>query len=279
MENDNFVGLFNTNDYPELEEKVNELLKDKSEHLPKLKKCTLKRIDFCINAELDNQEQVKAYIKTMKRGNIPHGLELFEMYDYTAKRTKPTKDDFTVYSKDYISISIYNKYQEMKKQKDNVFPESEIERAKNIVRIEIRCMEGKIKTLKEKYDIKSISSFMRCAHKIGNDLYKYYLGKMFGKGMIYTYRAAMGRIDMSEYKQKHIKLLKEFIKDCNQSRSAADTYTEFKNIYGKDKTKRILEKFEDIATNYVTVANSDSKLFDNKCLPSPLELYEDNVLY
>ena len=39
MENDNFVGLFDTRNYDDLEEKVNELIKDKSNYLPKLKKC------------------------------------------------------------------------------------------------------------------------------------------------------------------------------------------------------------------------------------------------
>ena len=63
------------------------------------------------------------------------------------------KDDFTVWSREYVAVSIYNKYAEMKSQKKGVFPESEIQRAKNIVRMEIRCMEGKIQALKKKYGI------------------------------------------------------------------------------------------------------------------------------
>ena len=125
MENHNFVGLFDTNRYDELEKEVNKLLKEQSKHLPKLKVCNLRRIDFCINAKLDNQEQVKAYIKTMKRANVPAKLELYEEYDRVSKRKKPMKDDFTVWASDYVAISIYNKYAEMKKQKRGVFPESD----------------------------------------------------------------------------------------------------------------------------------------------------------
>ena len=33
-------------------------------------------------------------------------------------------------------------------------PEKEIEKAKNIVRIEIRCMEGKVSELKKKFNLK-----------------------------------------------------------------------------------------------------------------------------
>ena len=280
MEKNNFVGLFNTQNYDELEEMVNELLKSKSLLLPKLKKCSLRRLDFCVNTRLDNQEQVKAYIKTAKRANVPSKLEVYKEYDKISKRQKPTKDDFTVYASEYVAISIYNKYMEMKKEnKENktVFPDSELERAKNIVRIEIRCMEGKIKALEEKYKIHTISDFMRYADKIGKDLHSYYLSKIFGKGTIYTLKEALHRIDMSEYKPETIKLLKEFIVEANECRSVVETVKIYKSIYGKKKVKKILWMLDNIDTNYVTVTNSDAKLFENGYIPTPLELVEDIV--
>lgn len=165
IDNNDFVGLFDTEDYYDLEVKVNDLLKDKCSTLPKLKKCTLKRVDFCINAVLDNQDQVKAYIKTAKRSNVPSKLEIYQQYDKKSKRKKPTRDDYTVYSREYVAVSIYNKQRQMRKAKKGVYPDSEIKRAENIVRIEIRCMEGKIHALKKKYNIKTISSFMRASRK------------------------------------------------------------------------------------------------------------------
>ena len=275
FENGNYVGLFNTQNYNRLEEMVNEILKDRCLLLPKLKKCKLKRVDFCINAKLDNQEQVKAYIKTVKRANAPTGFDIYEEYDKTSKRKKPTKDDFTVYSSEYVAISIYNKYMEMKKQKDGVFPRKEIERAKNIVRIEIRCMDGKIKALKKKYNLKTISEFMSGADKIGNELYNYYLKKIFNEGTIFTLKEALKRIDNSGYKSENISLLKEFIKDANESRSVALTFNLYKKIYGKTETKRIVFMLDNIDTNYVTVTNNDIKLFDNGYIPTPFELYKE----
>ena len=277
IENDNFVGLFNTKKYYELEEKVNEVLKGKCSLFPKLKKCKLKRLDFCINAKLGNQEQVKAYIKTAKRANVPSKLEIYEQYDKKSKRKKPTKDDFTVYSSEYIQVSIYNKYMEMKKEKDGVFPADEMERAKNIVRIEIRCMNGKIKALSKKYNIKTISEFMAHSNKIGKELYKYYLGKIFSSGMVCTLKEALSRIDGSGYKPENINLLKEFIGDSNESRSVAETFRIYKNIYGKTEVKRIVFMLDNIDTNYVTVTNADVKLFDNGYIPTPVELYEEFV--
>ena len=277
MENDNFVGLFNIKNYSALEDDVNKILKDACVNLPKLNKCNLKRLDFCVNARLDNQEQVKAYIRTVKRANVPSKLEIYEQYDKKSKRTKPTKDDFTVYSSEYVAVSIYNKYMEMKKEKEGAFPSSEMERAKNIIRIEIRCMEGKIKALKKKYNVNSIRDFISKGNKIGKELYNYYLSKIFNDGEIFTLKEAMSSIDRSGYKPENISLLKEFVKDCNESRSVAETIRMYKNLYGKKETKRIIFMLDNINTSYVTVTNSDVKLFDNGYIPTPLELYNDFI--
>ena len=188
IENDNYVGLFNVKDYDELEETVDEILKEKCSWLPKLNKCKLKRVDFCMNARLDSQKQVKAYIKTCKRANIPSYMEVCERYDKISKRRKPYKEDFTMGSDEYIEISIYNKYAEMKKEDAGVFPKKEIEKAKDIVRIEIRCKEGKIQALKKSYNVNSIAGFMRRGEEIGRELYGYYLKKIFNEGTIWTLR-------------------------------------------------------------------------------------------
>lgn len=221
MENDNYVELFDTNDYDKLEKRVNKLLKSKSKLLPKLKQCTLRRIDFCINAGLDNQEQVKAYIHTAKRGNVPKGMELFMMYDKTAKRYKPTKDDMTVINDEYIAVSIYNKYRQMKKEEKMKYSDKDYERAQNIVRIEIRCDSAKIDVLNEKYGIATIEEFMSEADKIGDYLYRYYLPKIFNNGVVCTLKEAKKRIGMSEFKDENKELLTSFVEEVSSARSAA----------------------------------------------------------
>lgn len=51
-------------------------------------------------------------------------------------------------------------------------------------------------------------------------------------------------------------------------------YTEtiklYKCIYSKNITKRILDLFDDINTNYVTITNADAKLFNHGDIPTPL---------
>ena len=274
MENHNFVGLFDTNRYDELEKEVNKLLKEQSKHLPKLKVCNLRRIDFCVNAKLDNQEQVKAYIKTMKRANVPAKLELYEEYDRVSKRKKPMKDDFTVWASDYVAISIYNKYAEMKKQKKGVFPESEVKRSKNIVRMEIRCMEGKVQALKKKFGVDTIRQFMRSGDEIGEYLFHYYLKKITGTGDLYTLKNTLKRIDMSGYKAEKKELLKEFVETANTFRSAAEAVKIYKSTDGKKQVKKIIFMLNMIETNYVTITTDTARLFENGYVPTPIELFE-----
>lgn len=117
MENYNFVGLFNTKNYDELKDQVNRLLKEKCDLLPKLKHCSLRRLDFCINTRLDNQKQVQAYIKTAKRANTPAHLTVYTAYNPTSKRKKPMKNDYTVHSSEYIAINNYSAFPYTPKQK------------------------------------------------------------------------------------------------------------------------------------------------------------------
>ena len=49
----------------------------------------------------------------------------------------------------------------------------------------------------------------------------------------------------------------------------------YKNFYGKSGVKNIVHLLDDIETNYVTVTTSDSKLFEDRCIPTPLELFKE----
>lgn len=279
IDNHDFVGLFNTKKYNKLEEEVNHLLHKKCNLLPVLKECRIRRIDYCINAELDNQEQVKAYIKTMKRANVPGHMQIEEVYDKKSKRTKPMKDAFTVTNKNYIEVSIYNKQRQMIKEEKSsgkkLFPLSEIEKAENIVRIEIRCMEGKVSELKKKFRLKSIRDFMESSQEIGDYLFRYYLSRICNDGIICTLSEALKRIDMGEYKPENAELLKEFIEYSNHFRSAAKAVSMYRECSGKKEVNRIIWMLSNIETNYITATTEVVKLFDNGYIPTPLELYEE----
>ncbi len=100
------------------------------------------------------------------------------------KLYKPTKDDFTVYSDDYIAVSIYNKYRQMLKEKKNIYSQKDWEQAE------------KIAVLENKFEVHTIKQFMSKSDKIGDYLYRYYLPKMFNDGYICTLKKAIERIEL-----------------------------------------------------------------------------------
>ena len=279
MDNHDFVGLFDTKKYETLEKKVDFLLHCKYNLLPTLEECKMRRIDYCINAELENQEQVKAYIKTMKRANVPNYLKLLEAYDKKSKRTKPMKDDFTVYNDHYVAVSIYNKQRQMIKEqrekKKIIFPEAEIKRAENIVRIEIRCMECKVKELKKKFHLTNIEDFMISAKIIGEDLFRYYLSNICNDGKICTLSEALKKIDMCEYHSENKDILKKFIEFSNRFRSAAKAITLYKEFFDRKEVNRIIWMLYNIDVSFVTATTEVTKLFDRGYIPTPLELYAE----
>lgn len=275
IENDNFVGLFNTKNYDNLKKKINKLLKDKSEHLPLIDACKLSRLDFCLNIELESQEQVKAYVKMARCVIIPEYLKQRVYYDKVSKRTKPLKDDMTVYSNNYIEVSIYNKFMQMKKEEKNIYSDEDLSTAKNILRIEIRCMKKKLKELKKKFNVHTIDAFMRNADDIGRYLYKYYLSRMFGTGEIYTLKKVKERFALGDLKPKNVELLTNFLKYANELRSVNKAYEIYCEDNGKKATRNILNKLNYVNTSFVTATSRDAKLFHRNTIPSPLDLIGD----
>lgn len=271
--NDSYIDLFNTKNYPKLEHKINKLLNSKTKLLPALETCSLLRIDFCINAILESREQVQAYINTMRKGNVPATLERETDYSKSGKRDVPLSNAMTVTQKNYIEVSLYDKYAQMKQQYRYEYPEEELKKAKNIVRIEIRCMKNKIKALNAKFGLNTIEDYMLRSDEIANYLYEFYLQRMYGTGEIYTLSAARFEMDGCMLPKKQSKALKEILKDCNSMRNATHALNAYKIRYSKHKLKKILQILDEEEISFVTASAEDATHFPDSILPSPLMLY------
>lgn len=284
LEPENYVGLFPAHEYKRLCDAIDKKLAALCPALPSINECSVTRIDFCINARLDNQEQVKAYVKLAKRCRLPKSLEFErEYYDKKDKKTKLCKDGMTASSESYIAISIYNKYAQMCKQTGYAYPAGQLDKAKNILRIEIRCMEDKIKHLRKRYQeqfaLYSIKDFLRHADEIGDYLYSYYLGKMFCNGDFYTLKGARKRVKMGELDKETEEAMLDLLEEANGSRSLQKACSLFAHAYSKKYVKRLLAKFDLIITSPVTVPREIQKIFGDEQIPHPLMLaseWKDN---
>lgn len=278
FEPENYVGLFDCAQIEALIKRADQILSAFSPLLPKLKTCSLTRLDFCTNLVLEDQKQVKAYIKLMRRGALPKGFFRKLYYDKKAKRKKPLQDDFTVYRKGNMELSIYNKYRQMKKEmeKNKKLDFPDIEEAKDIVRIELRCLPGKLNQLKKKYKLQHWTELFERAEEIGAYLYEFYLPKLFGRGDFYTLKELRDRIAISGFSLKERAGMLEFVEEATVCRSldAAEGC-----LYGtcfKGKMKRLLNKFDLIAASPVAVPREERKLFPpEEPIPNPLVLLQE----
>lgn len=96
------------------------------------------RIDYCINIFLEDQNEVKQYLKLLSMGDIPH--------KHGAKFVKSAKGiKGCYYTNKSININFYNKLEQMLAHNDNTrleekkYTKDELDEAQNILRLEVQC--------------------------------------------------------------------------------------------------------------------------------------------
>ena len=96
------------------------------------------RIDYCINIFLEDQNEVKQYLKLLSKGDIPH--------KHGAKFVKSAKGiKGCYYTNKSININFYNKLEQMlahnknTRSDENKYTKDEIDASKNILRLEVQC--------------------------------------------------------------------------------------------------------------------------------------------
>jgi len=176
------------------------------------------------------------------------------------------------------TVSLYNKYAQMKEQEKD-FPD--IKDAKNIVRIEIRCMKDKLEQIRKRKKFEAlklddkVKGYMKHSDAIAEYLYHYYLEKMFGKGAFYTLPEARERIENSGFSKVNKNNMTEFIEYANTARSFNDAVCFYIECCGKSYVKNLLYFFDLIDTSPVTVTRDIAKSFDGQYIPHPIDLLDD----
>lgn len=112
-----------------------------------IKNFYLKRVDFCTNIYLGSCDAVDEYMKLLHQGAYPYKFNRHQEYSVSQRKWIDTKNSFTVDSK-HIQFSLYNKYKQLKGESIK-YSLDEIEKAKGIIRIELR-IERSVINRKEK---------------------------------------------------------------------------------------------------------------------------------
>lgn len=247
MEEGNYIGLFNAKDTDIMLDKVDEYLHSVNKILPSVYDCKLNRIDFCCNVELSSQSEVYDYIKILQRGYYPNKYSPEFCYDKTAKRYKFLKEIFTVEYKDILSVTYYNKYEQLK---ENPYCQN-IDDAKNILRAEIQCKKKKVKHLIDKSGCTSLKTFLKHSDKIGEYVFSQYANKFYGQGDFYKLDEIYEIIDNSNFKQKSKKVMKDVVRLSAKHSSLNKAFRELK--MSRNDIKNVMKKFDKIKVSPVVI--------------------------
>ena len=259
FETGNYVGIFNSKNTDRLVEKFNSLVQSVSYMLPEFDSCILHRIDYCSNVELSGQDEVCEYVKLLKRGYIPpkYGVQLYD--DKKAKRRKMSKNGITIRGSNGVEITYYNKFRQLKDE-DKWLPD--IDRANDIIRIEIRCNRKKIKHLSDKYGCTKVSTFLKHSDIIGNYVFKHYANIFYGTGDFYKLDTIINKINNASVKEKSKKVMKEVV---TLSAKHSSLQKSFRVLGLTDKERKaIIKKFNKIGVSPVVIPRrSEFDTFSN----------------
>ncbi len=197
-ENYPFIYIATQNDLIRSYQLIETMLKELNLDKNLINNFYLKRVDFCTNISLGSCEAVDEYMKLLHRGAYPYSFKRLQEYSLTQKRMIPTKNSFTVGSKE-TQFTLYNKYKQLSEEKYKYDPD-EIVQAEGMVRIELRIDRSAIKRRENKYSLSGALEFLKLASEMASSDFPRYLKMIYGTGKFVTYKAAKDMIENSSYK-------------------------------------------------------------------------------
>lgn len=168
---DDILNVTHYHEVDLVEKNFNDLMKSISSILPQFNMWNCVRVDYAVNIETPHPE---IYIKLFKLGNIRKTWQerMEYIWKYTGSFYLPTK-------KRYITINFYSKYDQLtKKEKYNqdINKKKFIEKATNVLRLEVQCRVSKLATLRKSMGLpdSTPSSFLKpqIAFQVISSVYK-----------------------------------------------------------------------------------------------------------
>lgn len=265
--NDNeYVGIFNTDNTNEMIEKSNSEIRKITYMLPILDEMILTRLDFCQNVHLGTQDLVEIYMKMVKRCRIPKGFKMDMYKDEMIRKWIYPKNGVKL-SKKSLTISIYNK----KAQLENEMPYFQnIRDAEGIIRFEIQAKYHKLFNLKSKKGKKALRDFLNDCRSISSEQFEYYIPKLFGEGDFYSIKRGIEIIEQSEYSDAIKESMIAMMRLTSTRKSLDKAISEMiENGYSEKQIPNLLKKFDALELSPCTLPRRWE--FEN-ALPNPIKL-------
>ncbi len=244
---------------------------------------SLKRIDYCINFDLQDfmtDPNPELVMELIRRANIPSHFEELKKYDATSHRKQSDPASFYLMS-DSLNINCYSKGTQLQRRSDErvedgypSLPDVTLDAARNVIRFEVQSKYRKTYALSNqatedgnadinKYE--NLLSFTACYMIITG-----YFDKIVRKGNWYTLQAATQKIEACNFNRQKKKRLINALQLVNQCRGIAKTKASL-NDRELEIFKKTLKDLSSLGINPVTIP----KEWGVKHLPNLLRTYLD----
>ncbi len=257
---DNLIWIYNTHTTPlsELFVQVNAMLSFLGNHY-RLEHFILKRIDCCVDIDLQNNQTVEEYIRLLKKGNKPYGYYDNQMILKHQGKNISKKNGIDFINHQGIQFSAYNKYKQLLSIK---LSEEIAKQAETILRVEVKLFHKKLKEILQCNSLffnEYVSETM-LYYFISNskNILFHYLSKLSYKGTYYKKEQAITIIQHSNLKQKQKEnciLLLETTTLHKNVRKAVESLKESYH-FSNTKVNTILKQLEQLNINPVTIAKN-----------------------
>lgn len=233
--------------------------------LPGFTAYKLKRIDYCVNFDLEELApgcSPELIMELIKKSGVPARFKEWTLYDETAHRRGSKPGSFYL-KNGSVHINCYSKYMDLleksekrKLQGYDPIPQEFLDSSKNIIRFEVQCkyrktsrlsadaqMEGAIDI--NKY--KSLLDSETCARIIAD-----YFEEILGQGDWYSLQEAIRIIHAHGYNRQKEQRLVEALQLVSQCRSVSKAMAALQEG-DRDAFKRTLKDLSGLRINPVTV--------------------------
>lgn len=263
-----------------------EAAKISSSLLSSFRDYTLKRVDFCINIDLNelgipcNSEDM---MKLVRQGNIPKDFHELMEYDKKNHRKTPYKNSFYLQSNS-VTINYYNKYSQQQESHPN-YPNKALSR--NVIRFEVQYKYPKLYQIareekKKLYNRRQnptyasiprspIPSELVITDEISENVTQKYFFKILRKGDYFSYDIARKIVKSYQFKKKKETRILDTLELVKEHGGIAKAIAHLndRELYN---FKRSLKDLDDILVNPVTIPRRWNILF----IPNLLRAYYES---
>ena len=260
-----YVTASNCNDLDTAIRKFNRISKGISPVLGTFENYTFKRIDYCLNFDVDEitpgctSEQV---MNLIRRGDVPPHFKERTEYDSISHRMKSKPDSFYLICKS-TTINCYRKSVELQRRIEkghrkgsSSVTQEMVDAAQNIIRFEVQCKYPKVYNLSRRTKDTDVPICNKLQNLFGYhaclEIINHYYGVTIGAGDWFSLSAAQKIIKLQRFNAQKTERLMKVLREVNQCRSLASAK---KAHQGSDLAafKQTLKDLADIGINPVTI--------------------------